>query len=77
MVGTITRVIIIITSISRQSNNNNYQYQQTEQYGPPFSLCGSFNHSPKHCYKGEHDINNIMEKMSINPHHQQQGTLYQ
>ena len=67
-----------------QSNNNNYQYQyythdqQTEQYGPPCSLCSSFNHSPKHCYKGEHDINNIMEKMSINPHHQQQqGTLYQ
>ena len=26
--------------------------------------------------KGEHDINNIMEKMSINPH-QQQGNLYQ
>ena len=50
---------------------------QTEQYGPPCSLCGSFNHSPKHCYKGEHDINNIMEKMSINPHHQQQSNLYQ
>ena len=32
-------------------------------------LCRGFNHSPKHCYKGEHDINNIMEKMSINPHH--------
>ena len=64
-----------------QSNNGTYQYQyythnqQTEQYGPPCSLCGSFNHSPKHCYKGEHDINNIMEKMSINPHHQQQGNL--
>ena len=46
---------------------------QTEQYGPPCSLCGSFNHSPKHCYKGEHDINNIMEKMNINPHQQQQS----
>ena len=63
-------------------NNNNYQHhyythdQQTEQYGPPCSLCSSFNHSLKHCYKGEHDINNIMEKMSINPHHQQQGNLY-
>ena len=42
---------------------------QPEQYGPPCSLCGGFNHSPKHCYKGGHDINNIMEKMSINPHH--------
>ena len=65
-----------------QSNNGTYQYQyythdpQTEQYSPPCSLCGGFNHSPKHCYKGEHDINNIMEKMSINPHQQQQGNLY-
>ena len=32
---------------------------------------------PKHCYKGEHDINNIMEKMSINPQQQQQSNLYQ
>ena len=37
-------------------NNNNYQYQyythdqQTEQYGPPCSLCRGFNHSPEHCY---------------------------
>ena len=66
-----------------QSSNGTYQYQyythdqQTEQYGPPCSLCGGFNHSPKHCYKGEHDINNIMEKMSINPHQLQQGNLYQ
>ena len=66
-----------------QNNAGTYQYQyythdqQSEQYGPPCSLCGGFNHSPKHCYKGEHDINNIMEKMSINPHHAQQGNLYQ
>ena len=66
-----------------QSSNGMYQYQyythdpQTEQYGPPCSLCSGFNHSPKHCYKGEHDINNIMEKMSINPHQQQQSNLYQ
>ena len=32
---------------------------------------------PKHCYKGEHDINNIMEKMSIYPHQSQQNNLYQ
>ena len=50
---------------------------QSEQYGPPCSLCGGFNHSPKHCYKREHDINNIMEKMSINPHQSQQNNLYQ
>ena len=66
-----------------QSNNGTYQYQyythdqQIEQYGPSCSLCGGFNHSPKHCYKGEHGINNIMKKMSINPHQQQQGNLYQ
>ena len=66
-----------------QNSNGAYQYQyymhdsQPEQYGPPCSLCGGFNHSPKHCYKGEHDINNIMEKMSINPRQFQQSNLYQ
>ena len=54
--------------------HNNYQYHQyymhddgsqVEQYGPPCTLCGGFNHSPKHCFKGEHDINNLMEKMSL------------
>ena len=66
-----------------QNNNGMYQYQyythdpQSEQYSPPCSLCSRFNHSPKHCYKGEHDINNIMEKMSINPHQSQQNNLYQ
>ena len=66
-----------------QNSNGAYQYQyythdpQPEQYGPPCSLCGRFNHSPKYCYKGEHDINNIMEKMSINPHQSQQSNLYQ
>ena len=65
-----------------QNSNGMYQYQyythdpQPEQYGPPCSLCGGFNHSPKHCYKGEHDINNIMEKVSINPHQSQQNNLY-
>ena len=66
-----------------QSSNGAYQYQyymhdsQPEHYGPPCSLCSRFNHSPEHCYKGEHDINNIMEKMSINPHQSQQSNLYQ
>ena len=66
-----------------QNGNETYQYQyyshvpQPEQYGPPYSLCSRFNHSHKHCYKGEHDINNIMEKMSINPHQSQQNNLYQ
>ena len=64
-----------------QSSNGAYQYKyymhdpQPEQYGPPCSLCSGFNHSPKHCYKGEHDINNIMEKMSINPHQSQMGIM--
>ena len=65
------------------NNNGTYQYQyythdpQSEQYSPPCSLCSGFNHSPKHCYKSERDINNIMEKMSINPHQSQQNNLYQ
>ena len=28
---------------------------QVEQYGPKYALCSGFNHSPKHCFKGEHD----------------------
>ena len=71
MVGPIIRVAMECTYLYYMHD------PQTEQYGPPCSLCGGFNHSPKHCYKGEHDINNIMEKMSINPHQQQQSNLYQ
>ena len=48
-----------------------------EQYGPPCTLCGGFNHSPKHCFKGEHDINNLMEKMSLGSNNQHQIGLYQ
>ena len=33
-------------------------------------------HSPKHCFKGEHDINDIMEKMNINGHQSQSGSSY-
>ena len=69
MVGPIT-TIIIITSISIT-----LMISRPNSVAHP--VCGGFNHSPKHCYKGEHDINNIMEKMSINPHQQQQGNLYQ
>ena len=66
--------------------HNNYQYHQYytcndgsqfEQYGPPCTLCGGFNHSPKHCFKGEHDINNLMEKMSLGSSNQHQNSLYQ
>ena len=72
VVAPIIRVTMALTNISITHMINRHK-----QYGPPCSLCGGFNHSPKHCYKGEHDINNIMEKMSINPHQQQQGNLYQ
>ena len=48
-----------------------------EQYGSPCTLCGGFNHSPKHCFKGEHDINNLMEKMSLGSNNQHQNGLYQ
>ena len=66
--------------------NNNYQYHQYythddgtqfEKYGPPCTLCGGFNHSPKHCYKGEHSINNLMEKMSLGSNSQHQNGFYQ
>ena len=65
---------------SNYRGNNNYQYHQyyghddeyqMDQYGPPCALCSSYNHSPKHCFKGEHDINDIMEKMNISGHQSQ------
>ena len=72
MEGPIIRIAMehISISITHMTHNQN-------NMAPPCSLCSRFNHSPKHCYKGEHDINNIMEKMSINPHQSQQNNLYQ
>ena len=69
--GPIIRITMecISISITHMTHNQNNM--------APCSLCGRFNHSPKHCYKGEHDINNIMEKMSINPHQSHQNNLYQ
>ena len=72
-------------SRSNYRGNANYQYHQyygyddeyqTDQYGPPCALCGGYNHSPKHCFKGEHDIIDIMEKMNINSHQSQSSSLY-
>ena len=40
------------------------------------ALCGGYNHSPKHYFKGEHDINDIMEKINISGHQSQQSGLY-
>ena len=73
MEGPIIRIAMERISISITHMTHN----QNNMAPPPCSLCGRFNHSPKHCYKGEHDINNIMEKMSINPHQSQQNNLYQ
>ena len=70
---------------SNYQGNADYQYHQyyghddeyqTEQYGPPCALCSSYNHSAKHCFKGEHDINDIMEKMNINGYQSQSNGLY-
>ena len=51
VVGPTIRVAMELTSISITCMT----HRQTEQYGPPCSLCGHFNHSPKHCCKREHD----------------------
>ena len=72
-------------SRSNYQGNANYQYHlyyghddeyQTDQYGPPCAFCSGYNHTPKHCFKGEHDINDIMEKMNINGHQSQSSGLY-
>ena len=64
------KVITMDAVVSNYRGINNYQYHQyyghdgdyqPDQYGPPCALCGGYNHSPKHCFKGEHDINDIME----------------
>ena len=63
----------LIIKVITTTNDNDYQ---PEQYGPPCALCGGYSHSPKHCFKGEHDINDIMEKMNISGHQSQQSGLY-
>ena len=71
VVGLIIEAMLIINIISIM-----VMMMSTDQYGPPCALCGGYNHSPKHCFKGEHEINNIMEKMNINGHQSQSGGLY-
>ena len=70
---------------SNYQGNNDYQYHQyyghgdeyqMDQYGPTCALCSGYNHSPKHCFKGEHDINDIMEKMNVSGHQSQPSGLY-
>ena len=79
-------IIVAVVAVGPIIDGNaNYQYHQyyghddeyqTDQYGPPCALCGGYNHSPEHCFKGEHDINDIMEKMNINGHQSQSSSLY-
>ena len=84
MVKVITIAVAMAGPIIEATIINNYhQYYgydddyQPEQYGPPCALCSRYNHSPKHCFKGENDINNIMEKMNISRHQSQRSSLYQ
>ena len=70
-VGPIIKVMLTINTISIMVT-----MMSTDQYGPPCALCGRYNDSPKHCFRGEHDINDIMEKMNINGHQSQSSSLY-
>ena len=82
-VETITDLAVMEEAIIEATITTNtiyYTYDdgsQVEQYGPPCTLCSGFNHSPKHCFKGEHNINNLMEKMSLDSNNQHQNGLYQ
>ena len=72
MAGSIIEAMLITNIISIM-----FMMMSTRhQYGSPCTLCSGYNHSPKHCFKGEHDINDIMEKMNINGHQSQSSSLY-
>ena len=49
------------------------EHSKMEKFIEICAFCGGFNHSPKHCFKGEHDINNLMEKMSLGSSNQHQN----
>ena len=75
----ITTVVLVVGPIIKAILITNYAHDdeyQTDQYSPPCTSCGGYNHSPKHCFKGEHDINDIMEKMNTNNHQSQSSSLY-
>ena len=57
-------VVTVGLMIKAITTTNDDEYH-TDQYGSPCTLCSGYNHSPKHCFKGEHDINDIMKKMNI------------
>ena len=69
--------IIKAITITNTINITHADGLQVEQYGAPCTLYGGFNHSPKHCFKGKHDINNVMEKMRLGSSNQHQNGLYQ
>ena len=69
----IIEAIIIINTIRITHDDGS----QVEQYGLPCAFGGGFNHSLKHCFKGEHDKNNLMEKMSLGSNNPHQCGLYQ
>ena len=72
MVGPTIRITMecISISITHMTNNQNDMVL-------PAVYVADLTIPPSTVYKGEHDINNIMEKMSINPHQSQQNNLYQ
>ena len=72
MAGTIFRITLAPTNINITHMTSNQNSMVHHVVCVEDSII-----PPKHCYKGEHDINNIMEKMSINPHQSQQNNLYQ
>ena len=76
-VAAMDEVVIEAITISNTTNITHMIIVQVEKYGPPRALCGCFNHSPKHCFNGEHDISNLMEKMSLSSGNQHQNGLYQ
>ena len=77
MVETITDLTAMKEAIIRAiiiTNTINITHMMMD---PPCTLCGGFNHSSKHCFKGEHDINNLIEKISLGTSNQHQNGLYQ
>ena len=77
VINPISRGIMLILTEAKAMAVDLSNSEDAVMVGSTISLCGGFNNSPKYCYKGEHDINNIMGKMSINPHQSQQNNLYQ
>ena len=65
VVGLIIEVITTTNTISIMVMIMTTSPSNITSLSPPCALRSGYNHSPKHCFKGEHDINHIMEKMNI------------